>query len=217
MFKAVLHALASSECTEAPFLVVLILSIWEDTPWNSAAIRGRENMSTLIEIPAGHMRFVPAHKQPNEATSNLSPAKWPVEFVLIANEKGRESFLSHGRIQKIPAPANHATCRLAPTRIRFFPTYPPTGSMPEPRKAASHSMRPVYRRPATAASTTPLGPFTPPRGVFHDANIKIPPTLGHIQQYTLSNQPLKIAELYGSLTTGLEVFLKVGFAIAPYT
>jgi hypothetical protein len=32
-------------------------------------------MITLIRIPAGHMLFVPAHKQAYEATVNLSPAK----------------------------------------------------------------------------------------------------------------------------------------------
>ena len=61
MLKAVLHALASSQSPNTPFLVVLILQVWEDTPWNSPAIRGHHNMSTLIRIPAGHMRFVPAH------------------------------------------------------------------------------------------------------------------------------------------------------------
>ena len=55
-------------------------------------------MSTLIQIPAGHIGFVPAHKQSEEAPPVLSPAKWPVEFVLIANAKGRETFLCHDRI-----------------------------------------------------------------------------------------------------------------------
>jgi hypothetical protein len=32
MLKAVLHALASSESLDAPFLVILILPVWEDTP-----------------------------------------------------------------------------------------------------------------------------------------------------------------------------------------
>jgi hypothetical protein len=63
MLKAVLHALSSLETQDNPFLVVLILPVWEDTPWNSAAFRGRHNMSTLIRIPAGLMRFVPADKQ----------------------------------------------------------------------------------------------------------------------------------------------------------
>ncbi len=75
MLRAVIHALASSDSQDTPFLVVLILPVWEDTPWNSAAIRSHHNMSTLIRIPAGHMRFVPYHKQSNEATPVLSPAK----------------------------------------------------------------------------------------------------------------------------------------------
>ncbi len=32
MLKAVLHDLASSEVQDTPFLVVLILPVWEDTP-----------------------------------------------------------------------------------------------------------------------------------------------------------------------------------------
>jgi len=78
MLKAILHALSSSESQDTPFLVVLILPVWKDAPWNSAAIRGHHNMSTLIRIPAGHTRFVPAQKQSDEATLVLSPAKWPV-------------------------------------------------------------------------------------------------------------------------------------------
>jgi hypothetical protein len=112
MLKVVLHALASSEAQDTPFLAVMILPVWEDTPWNSAAIRGHHNMSTLIRIPAGHMRFVPAHKQTDEVTPILSPAKWPVEFVLIANSRGRESFLDHERIHRILCPA-----------IPIFPIY----------------------------------------------------------------------------------------------
>jgi hypothetical protein len=50
MFKAVLHALASSESPYAPFLVVLILPVWENTPWNSSAICGHHNTSNLRRI-----------------------------------------------------------------------------------------------------------------------------------------------------------------------
>jgi hypothetical protein len=85
--------------------VVSILPFWEDTPWSTAAIRGHHNMSTLIRIPEGHMRFVPAHKQSDEAIPVLSPAKWPVEFVLIANDKGLETFACHDRIHHILSPA----------------------------------------------------------------------------------------------------------------
>ena len=44
-------------------------------------------------------------KKSNEATSDLSPGKWPVEFVLVSNEAGRETFLNQDRIHTILAPA----------------------------------------------------------------------------------------------------------------
>jgi len=125
MLKAVLLALSSSEVQDTTFLVVLILPVWEDTPWNSAAIHCHHNMSTLIRIPAGHMRFVPAHKQSDETNPILSPAKWPVELVLIANDKGRETFTCHDRIQLITSPAIQTTCVLKAAQTLFFPTPPP--------------------------------------------------------------------------------------------
>jgi hypothetical protein len=83
MLQAVLQALASSEHTNAPFLIVLVLPVWDDSPWTSQAIRGHNNMSTLIKIPRGHMRFVPAHKQSDDASPELKPAKWPVVGVRV--------------------------------------------------------------------------------------------------------------------------------------
>ena len=62
MNKAFLHALASSTDSTTSFLVVMVLPVWEDTPWYYAAIRSHHNLETLIQILAGHMRFVPAHK-----------------------------------------------------------------------------------------------------------------------------------------------------------
>ena len=44
ILKAVLHALASSVCTELPLLIIMILLVWEDSPWNSVTIRGHGNM-----------------------------------------------------------------------------------------------------------------------------------------------------------------------------
>jgi hypothetical protein len=61
MLKTVIHALASSESPDTHFLAALILPNWKDTSWNSAAICGHHNMSTLIRIPVWHMRFVIAH------------------------------------------------------------------------------------------------------------------------------------------------------------
>jgi hypothetical protein len=105
MLKAVLHALTFSEYTDTPFLVVLILPKWDDTPLNSKVGRSHVNMITLISIPAGHMRFIPAHERADEATAVLSPAKWPAEFVLNANSKGREAFMDNDRIHAILTPA----------------------------------------------------------------------------------------------------------------
>jgi len=63
MRTAVLHALASSTDTTTLLLTITVLPVWEDTPWQSAAIRSHTNMETLIHIPTGHMRFVPTHNQ----------------------------------------------------------------------------------------------------------------------------------------------------------
>jgi hypothetical protein len=51
------------------------------------------------------MRFFPASKQADDASMELKTAKWPVELVLIANNTGREAYLSTNRIQTIFAPA----------------------------------------------------------------------------------------------------------------
>jgi hypothetical protein len=51
MRKAILHALASSTDTTTPFLVILVLPIWENTPWYSAVIRSHPNLEILIQIP----------------------------------------------------------------------------------------------------------------------------------------------------------------------
>ena len=99
MRKAVLHALGSSEHTTTPFLVVMVLPVWEDTPWNSAGIRNHRNIETLTQILTGHMRFIPAHKQTDGDTTLLEAANWPVELVLISNASGREKFINTDRIQ----------------------------------------------------------------------------------------------------------------------
>ncbi len=85
MLKTVLHALASSENKETPFLIILVQLVWDDTSWNSASTRGHNTMSTLIRIPSSHMRYVPARRQSDDKPAALLPAKWPVELVLVSN------------------------------------------------------------------------------------------------------------------------------------
>ena len=138
ILKAVLHALDSPKVADTPFLVVLIFSIWEDTPWNSAVIRGHHNMSTLIRIPGGHMRFVPVHKQSDEASHVLCPAKWPVEFVLIANAKGRDP--------TNPRPGNPS---YLPPHARTN-TFLPDPTLPEGPVQGSPDPTPTETSPRTA-------------------------------------------------------------------
>jgi hypothetical protein len=163
MLKAVLHALASPEDTETTLLVVLVLPVWDDSPWTSSAAKGHNNMSTLIHIPAGHMRFVPAHMQSVGANFDLSPARWPVEVVLIANEKGREAFADHNRIQMILALAILATCRLTPKTTIIFPPQPSEMARYISRRTPQ-PLRPIPACPATPAPGSPLGIAAPPRG-----------------------------------------------------
>jgi len=70
-------------------------------------------MSTLIRIPTGHMRFMPAHRQSDDLTATLFPFKWPVEFLSIANAAGRETYLvDQSLIQGILAPTIRDVCRM---------------------------------------------------------------------------------------------------------
>jgi len=154
MHKNVLHALASSECMDAPYLVVLILPTWDDMPWSSRAIRRHVNMTILISILAGHTRFVPAHKQADEATVVLTPAIWPVEFVLIANPKGRAAFMDQNRIRAILTPTIQATCHMALEATHLFPphSFPPSSAS---ARNIAIPMRPLHANPATPAKDAP--------------------------------------------------------------
>jgi hypothetical protein len=106
-------------------------------------------MSTLIQIPAGHMRFVPAHKQADEATPVLSHVKWPMELVLIANDKGQETFVSNDRIHQIPSPAIQATCLLTPAHPLIFSNPPFAGRFAG--RLTPPPLRPLPTLPVTLA------------------------------------------------------------------
>ena len=67
-------------------------------------------MTTLIRIPAGHMRFVPTHRELYDMTTDLSPTKWTMEIVLIYNATGRETYLDHSWVHMILSPAIEDIC-----------------------------------------------------------------------------------------------------------
>ena len=134
-------------------------------PWNSAAIRGKPQLDDPHPDPGGSHAVClrsQAIRRGDEDNPILSPAKWPVELVLIANEKGRETFICHDRIQQILSPVIQSTYRITAAQTLFFPTPPPGGRFgghltPLPRRLLPTS-------PAILAQTTPTGPATPPSG-----------------------------------------------------
>ena len=104
------------------------------------------------------MRFVPAHKQTDIDTTSLSPAKWPVELVLISNEEGRNQFVSMERIHQILAPALRSACHMTTDQLRFFPNT---------RELRGRPYSPPGERPARPFLVYPaaISPRTPPMGM----------------------------------------------------
>jgi hypothetical protein len=157
-------------------------------PWNSASIRGQNNMTTLIRIPSGHMRFVPAHRQSDDITAALSPAKSPVELALISNEAGRERDLDHSRINMILAPAIQAVCHQTPAQTKFFPpkTFTSTGAITQQgRHPTSLIPRCSDIMPTTWFSAT----NTPPWGQHSRLASSHIPNLGQIRSHRLPREP----------------------------
>ena len=210
MLQAILHALASSENTDTPFLVVMILPIWDDTPWRSNAISGHPNMSTLIRIPTGHMRFVPAQNQADDPEMELKPAKWPVELVLIANNKGKEAYLDNGRIHTILSPAIQATCHLNEEDILFFPQTPHLGHL-APLNPLTPPRRTLPACPAVATTTGTTGTTTPTRGqltefpphtMLQEQSCPAPTTLSIAREGYTSSQPIPPLESLPTIPGG---------------
>ena len=173
-------------------------------------------MSTLIRIPTGHMRFVPAHRQSDDMTVTLSPAKWLVELVLISNKAVREKCLDQFRIHKILAPAIPDVCHITPALTKFFPRKNDTNQRALPQHER-HLTRPIPRCPANITTTGMTAPTTPHMEHYRGASSDYVPNLGNIRPNRLPGIPLRIVEFYGGLTTGLEALLKAGYEIGSNT
>jgi hypothetical protein len=76
MRKTILPALACATLSTNPFLVVLILLAWEDSPWRTHAILQHPNLTTLAHLPTNQLKFIPSHKQLDKDLnlSTLRPA-----------------------------------------------------------------------------------------------------------------------------------------------
>jgi hypothetical protein len=172
-------------------------------------------MTALIRVPTDHMRSVPAHRQSDDITAALPPAKRSLELVLISIEAGREKYLDHLRIHRILAPAIKAVCLMTPAQTKFFPpkTFNSTGAL---SRQGRHPTRPILRCPATMPTTWSLAQIAPPQGQYYGPSSSHIPNLGQIHSYRLPREPLQIVELCGDLATGFETLLKAGYAIRSY-
>ena len=123
MRKTILHALACATAVANPFLVVLILPAWEDSPWRTHAILQHPNLTTLAHLPANQLKFIPSHKQLDKDLnlSTLRPADWPVDLIIIANEEGRQAYLHLDRLQNIIIPGLQQACQDTNLTITLFP------------------------------------------------------------------------------------------------
>jgi hypothetical protein len=166
-------------------------------------------MSTLIRFPGVHMRFVPAHRQSDDMTTILSPAKWLVGLVFITNAAGREKYLDQSRTHMILAPAIQAVWHMTTAKTKFFPlTYTTsTGAFPHPGR---HPTRPIPRYPATLPTRGLLAPSTPPPDHYAGALSSYISNLGHVRSHLHPRDPLRTVELCRGLATGLEALLKAG-------
>ena len=70
------------------------------------------------------MRLVPTYKQSEGTADTLTPAKWPMELILISNEEGKIRFLNMKLVNEILAPAIRRVCQMTEAETTFFPHTP---------------------------------------------------------------------------------------------
>ena len=165
--------------------------------------------------PLATCGFLPTHRQSDDTTATLPPAKWPVEILLISNEAGREQYLDQAIIHKILAPSIQDVCQMTPALTKFFPRTN-ANSQGALLHHGHHPTRPIPRCPVNITPTWPTAPPTPPRGHYSSTSSGYVPKLGQICSYRLPRNPLRIMKFCGGLATGLEALLRVGYAISSY-
>ena len=104
------------------------------------------------------MRFVPVHKQSDSDATFLSPAKWLVDLVLIANDEGRNQFVDMERVHQIMAPTLRNAYHMTTYQLRFFLITREMRGRPYTPQA-ERPMRPfLVCAAAISPRTPPVGP-----------------------------------------------------------
>ena len=125
--KTFLHAPACSISTGIPFLVVLILPAWEDSPWRKHSILSHPNIiTTTVHLNNfNQLEFILDNKQLdiNLGISLLRAANCPIDMIVIAN-KEKKNYLHPTRLQHILIPGILQACQDTTKTISFFPSRP---------------------------------------------------------------------------------------------
>ena len=165
------------------------------------------------------MRFAPATEGPTLPLSPLPPARWPIDFVLVANEAGRAQWLDIHKLQTVFTPALRQLCAVPDHHIELFPDpgppRPPLTPIPTPRPDLLHSLT---TSPTHYSSQTDIPPRHPSPTTPNYANWPDNPTLLDCQPYDAApHRPLHLVEICAGIATGLEAFLRAGHHIASCT
>ena len=206
MRKAVRHALESASY-DPPFLCLLVLPQWDDTPWRSADILSHECIEILASLPPYHMKFASEEACPELPSANPTPSSWPVDFVLVANRKGRDKWLDIHKLQTIFVPALRLHCAVPDHHIELFPTLKhradPPLTPPQPPPRPPRTLPPTPMSPHTHPMTSNAPTATTPLSCW-ERN----PCLIKCRPFVLPNRPLHVVEICAGIASGIEAILK---------
>ena len=156
MRRAMERAIQSADLATSPFLCVLVLPAWTDAAYRNRAIMAHPAVSTLISVPSHRFRFVPADQDlaslPEAYIRQLSPAKWGVDFILVANAGGKALVRSAApRIRELRT----AIARCCPGRGTILTRLPGDGPVSPPLTTAP-GRAPARPIPPIPVDTCPM-------------------------------------------------------------
>ena len=211
MRQAVEHAIRSSVTTDNPFLCLLTLPSWDDSPWRSAGLLSHKNVHHLLQVPHGRFRFVPATGHREETgvePSSLPPAEWAVDLLLVANAAGMSKYVDMSALEHTLVPALRHSCDFKDLHVELFP---PGRGLQDGALAVA--------QPRSQPPLPSMGLHPPCRSLGDPLWLR-DPTLesvaGDVRPLP-QDRPLVVVELCAGIATGLEALLKGGHYISSYT